>query len=145
VSASGAKGEPEIIDLPVQDNLSTEPIVFHATDATRVKLLFDLIPTYAGSKDQVVGRGVALLSSIKPNKGSKRITLQGDSTDPIIAANTLEDIGSMTFNFLIITPFKHPNMSVTENQTYWKSMSSSTMLIGHRGDLAFDSLFCGFP
>jgi glycerophosphodiester phosphodiesterase len=132
VSASGAKGETEIIDLPVQDNIATEPIVFLAPDATKVKLLFDLVPTYAGSKERVVGRGVALLSSIKPSVGSKRITLQGDSTVPIIAANTLEVIGSVTFNFLVITPFKHPRMSVTEQQTYWKSMAS-TMVIGHRG------------
>jgi glycerophosphodiester phosphodiesterase len=132
VSATGAKGEPEIIDLPVQDNISTEPIVFLASDATKVRLLFDLVPTYAGSKERVVGRGVALLSSIKPSVGSKRITLQGDSTVPIIAANTMEVIGAVTFNFLVITPFKHPRMSVTEQQTYWKSMAS-TMVIGHRG------------
>ncbi len=132
VSASGAKGEPEIIDLPVQDNISTEPVVFYADDPTKVKLLFDLVPTYSGSREQILGRGVALLSSIKPSIGSKRITLQGDSTVPIMAANTLEVIGSVTFNFLIITPFKHPNMGVNEHQTYWKSMSS-TMLIGHRG------------
>ncbi|GKZ18089.1 glycerophosphocholine phosphodiesterase [Aspergillus brasiliensis] len=132
VSASGAHGEPEVIDLPVQENISTEPIVFHAADATKVRLLFDLIPTYAGSKDKVVGRGVALLSSIKPSVGSHRINLKGDSTVPIVAANTLEVIGSVTFNFLIITPFKHPNMTVTGEQTYWRSMSS-TMVIGHRG------------
>lgn len=132
VSATGAKGEPEIIDLPVQDNIATEPIVFLAPDASQVRLLFDLVPTYAGSKERVVGRGVALLSSIKPSVGSKRITLQGDTTVPIIAANTLEVIGTVTFNFLVITPFKHPRMSVTEQQTYWKSMAS-TMVIGHRG------------
>ncbi|KAA8652505.1 hypothetical protein EYZ11_007679 [Aspergillus tanneri] len=132
VSASGAHGEPEIIDLPVQDNISTEPIVFHAADASKVRLIFDLIPTYAGSKDQVVGRGVALLSSIKPTVGSHRINLKGDSTVPIVAANTLEVIGTVTFNFLIITPFQHPNMSITGDKTYWKSMSS-TMVIGHRG------------
>ncbi|ERF68305.1 hypothetical protein EPUS_02761 [Endocarpon pusillum Z07020] len=132
VSASGAKGEPEIIDLPVQDNISTEPMAFLASDASKVKLLFDLIPTYAGSKDRVVGRGVALLSSIKPSIGSKRITLQGDTTVPIIAANTLDVIGTVTFNFLVITPFKHPRMSITEQQTYWKSRAS-TMVIGHRG------------
>ena len=132
VSAAGAKGEPEIIDLPVQDNISTEPIVFLAPDATKVKLLFDLFPTYSGSRERVVGRGVALLSSIKPSVGSKRITLQGDTTVPIIAANTLEVIGTVTFNFLVITPFKHPRMSVSEQQTYWKSMAS-TMVIGHRG------------
>lgn len=132
VTASGAHGEPEVIDLPVQDNISTEPIVFHSTDPSKVRLLFDLVPTYSGSKDQIVGRGVALLSSIKQTVGSQRINLKGDSTVPIVAANTLDVIGSVTFNFLVITPFKHPNMSITGNQTYWRSMSS-TMVIGHRG------------
>lgn len=132
VSASGATGEPSIIDLPVQDNISTEPITFTALDATKVKLLFDIVPTYAGSPDQVVGRGVALLSTIKPSIGSKRITLQGDVSVPIVAANTLEVIGSVNFNFLIITPFTHPNMTIAEDLTYWKSMTS-TMVIGHRG------------
>jgi glycerophosphodiester phosphodiesterase len=134
LSATGAKGEPSITDLPVQDNISTEPIVFTTIDATKVKLIFDIVPTYAGNNEQIVGRGVALLSSIKPSVGSKRITLQGDVTVPIIAAGTLEVIGSVNFNFLIITPFTHPNMTITENQTYWKSMTS-TMVIGHRGDL----------
>ena len=132
VSASGANGEPSIIDLPVQDNISTEPIVFNALDATKVKLLFDIVPTYAGSNDQRVGRGVALLSSIKPSIGSKRITLQGDLAVPIMAATTLEVIGSVNFNFLIITPFTHPKMTIAEDVTYWKSMAS-TMVIGHRG------------
>ncbi|KAJ5654077.1 hypothetical protein N7490_001080 [Penicillium lividum] len=132
VTASGAHGEPEVIDLPVQDNISTEPIVFHTTDLSKVRLLFDLVPTYAGSKDKIVGRGVALLSSIKQTIGSQRINLKGDSTVPIVAANTLDVIGSVTFNFLVITPFKHPKMSVTGGQTYWRSMSS-TMVIGHRG------------
>ncbi|KAL8882235.1 MAG: hypothetical protein Q9198_000734 [Flavoplaca austrocitrina] len=132
VSATGADGEPSIIDLPVQDNISTEPIVFTATEATKVKLLFDIVHTYAGNSNQVVGRGVALLSSIKPSIGTQRITLQGDVAVPIVAASTLDVIGSVNFNFLIIKPFSHPNMTITENQTYWKSMSS-TMVIGHRG------------
>lgn len=132
VSASGANGEPSIIDLPVQDNVSTEPITFTTLDLTKVKLLFDIVPTYAGSADQVVGRGVALLSTIKPSIGSKRITLQGDLAVPIMAANTLEVIGAVNFNFLIITPFTHPNMTITEDLTYWKSLTS-TMVIGHRG------------
>ncbi|MCJ1309832.1 Glycerophosphocholine phosphodiesterase [Agyrium rufum] len=132
VSAIGATGEPFIVDLPVQDNISTEPIAFHTSDPTKVKLLFDIVPTYAGSKEQIVGRGVALLSSVKPSIGSKRITLQGDVSVPIIAARNLEVIGCVNFNFLIVTPFSHPNMSITANQTYWKSMSS-TMVIGHRG------------
>lgn len=133
VTASGARGESDIIDLPVQDNISTEPITFMTDDATKVKLLFDIFPTYSGSpKQQIVGRGVALLSSIKPSIGSKRITLQGDVKVPIIAAANLDVIGTVNFNFLIITPFHHPNMIVSENHTYWKKMAH-TMVIGHRG------------
>ena len=66
VSASDASGEPSIIDLPVHDNFNTDPIVLMAMDATKVKLRFDIVPTYAGTNEQGVGRGVALLSSINP-------------------------------------------------------------------------------
>lgn len=132
VSAQGASGEPSIIDLPVQDNVSTEPFVFNTTDPSKVKLLFDIVPTYAGSSKEIVGRGVALLSTIKPSVGSKRISLQGDVSVPIVAANNLDVIGSVNFNFLIITPFSHPNMAISEDLTYWRTMAS-TMVIGHRG------------
>ena len=132
VSAKGAEGEAEVIDLPVQENISTEPIVFYAATPSSTKLLFDLVPTYAGSRDKVVGRGVALLSSITTSLGSKKMPLKGDLTVPVVASGDLDVIGSVTFNFLIITPFNHPNMVVSERQTYWKSMAS-TMVIGHRG------------
>ena len=132
VSAAGATGEPLIVDLPVQDNISTEPVLFYTKDISKVKLLFDLVPTYAGSKDQIVGRAVAILSSIRTNLGSHRISLQGDLSIPMIGAKNLEVIGAVNFNFLIIKPFKHPSMSITENFTYWKSMNAPAV-IGHRG------------
>lgn len=132
VSAHGAKGEPTVIDLPVEDTISTEPTVLHTIDASCVKLFFDIVPTYAGSSNQIVGRGVALLSSIKPSLGSNKLSLQGDLSIPIIASNTMDVIGTVNFSFLVITPFQHPKMTITETQTYWKSMAS-TMLIGHRG------------
>jgi glycerophosphodiester phosphodiesterase len=131
VSASGAQGEPTIIDLPVQDNISTEPMAFTAVYVSKVKLYFDIVPTYSGSQEHKVGRGVAILSSIKQAIGLKRMNLQGDVSVPIMSTN-LEVIGVVNFNFLIITPFSHPNMSITTKQTYWKEVAS-TMLIGHRG------------
>jgi glycerophosphodiester phosphodiesterase len=133
VNASGANGEPSVIDLPIQENIATEPITFMTSDVTKVKLLFDIIPTYAGSQERVVGRAVALLSTIKTSIGSKRISLQGDMKVPIVAASTLDVIGAVNFNFLIITPFHHPSMSITEQHTYWKKMAATTMVIGHRG------------
>lgn len=131
VSAQGAQGEPTIIDMPVHENISTEPIVFTTADASKVKLLFDLVPTYSGNEKNKIGRGVALLSSVRPTIGTKRMSLQGDVCVPIMGAN-LEVIGAVNFNFLVITPFSHPNMEVTSTQTYWKKMTS-TMVIGHRG------------
>lgn len=132
ISAKGADGEPEIIDLPTQENVATEPIVFHSGDPSKVKILFSLVPTYSGNHERVVGRGAALLSSIKANLGAKRMPLQGDLTVPIMAAENLEVIGSVTFNFLVITPFKHPKMSITKDHTYWRKVAQ-TMVIGHRG------------
>jgi glycerophosphodiester phosphodiesterase len=132
VSATGAMGESVVFDLPPQENIATDPVTFLTADASKVKLLFDIVPTYAGSNDKIVGRGVAILSTIKPNIGSKRMNLQGDMSVPILAANTLEVIGSITFNFLVITPFSHPNMTISEDRTYWKTVAS-TMVIGHRG------------
>ncbi|KPM34114.1 Glycerophosphodiester phosphodiesterase GDE1 [Neonectria ditissima] len=131
VTASGAQGEPTIIDLPVHENIATEPVVFTTTDASKVKLLFDIVPTYSGSEKNKIGRGVALLSSVKPGLGSRRMTLQGDVVVPIMSSS-LEVIGTVNFNFLVITPFHHPNMGITSRQTYWKKLAS-TMVIGHRG------------
>jgi glycerophosphodiester phosphodiesterase len=131
ISARGAQGEATIVDLPVHDHINTEPIVFTTQDPSKVQLRFDIVPTYAGSDTSKIGRGVALLSSIKPSLGTKRMNLQGDVCIPIIASN-LEYIGTVNFNFLVITPFSHPNMEVTSRQTYWKKLSS-TMVIGHRG------------
>ncbi|TEY73182.1 hypothetical protein BOTCAL_0082g00330 [Botryotinia calthae] len=132
VSAKGATGEPTTIDLPIHDNISTDPIVFTTLDASNVKLYFDIVPTYAGSEKHKIGRGMAILSSIRPTIGLKRMNLQGDVTVPIISKDTLEDIGTVNFNFLVITPFSHPEMGITAQQTYWKELSS-TMVIGHRG------------
>lgn len=132
VSANGAQGEPTIIDLPVHENISTEPIVFTTKDAAKVKLLFDIVPTYSGNEKNKIGRGVALLSSVRPSVGSKRMNLQGDVCVPVVSSATLEVIGTVNFNFLVVTPFSHPNMEVTSQQTYWKKLAS-TMVIGHRG------------
>ena len=132
VSATSAHGEPSIIDLPVQESICTDPIAFTTIDVSNVKIMFDLIPTYAGSKDKIVGRGVAVVSNLIPTIGLKRSNLQADVSVPIVAAKTLEYIGAVNFSFLVITPFSHPNMSITESSTYWKSLTSP-MVIGHRG------------
>lgn len=137
VSTTGARGEATPIDLPVSENIATEPVVFYTKDISEVKLFFDLVPTYSGNSNKL-GRAVALLSSIRSSVGFNRTNLSGDLSVPIVAADTLEILGSVNFTFMVITPFHHPNMSITETQTYWKSVTSSAnkpspSIIGHRG------------
>ncbi|CAK7201958.1 Glycerophosphocholine phosphodiesterase [Sporothrix eucalyptigena] len=132
VSATGATGEPTVIDLPVQENISTEPIVFTTRNVNDVKLKFDIVPTYSGNEKNKIGRGVALLSASLPAAGAALASLQRDVSVPILSAD-FEVIGTVNFNFLIVTPFTHPNMGVNSEQTYWKKVSSTPMVIGHRG------------
>lgn len=133
VSAQGASGEPTIVDLPVHANVTTDdPIIFETKDACKVKLFFDIVPTYAGSKDRIIGRAVALLGAVRPQMGRNRASLEGGIQVPILAVNTLEIIGSVNFEFIIITPFEHPNVAITKEHTYWKSLTTPRV-IGHRG------------
>lgn len=131
VTAQGATGEETVIDLPIHEEISTTPIVFKAKDPSKVKLFFDLVPTYAGSSEKRIARAAALLSSIKPGVGSKRVTLQTDLSIPLLAGQDFDVIGAINFNFLVISPFQHPNLNISEEKTYWTK--SSTMVIGHRG------------
>lgn len=131
ISANGAQGEPTNIELPVHESIATEPIVFTAADVSKVKLLFDIVPTYSGNQKNKIGRAAALLSTIRGKVGTQRMNLEGDMRVPIMSSS-LDVIGTVNFHFLVITPFSHPKMGITSQQTYWKKMET-TMLIGHRG------------
>lgn len=124
VSAKNAKGDPTIIDLPVQHTLADDPIVFEAADINNVHLLFDIVSTYSGRHDHKIGRAVALLSTIKQTLGRSRVSLQGGVQVPILSANTAaEVIGTIDFEFMVITPFVHEGITVAADRTYWKSVS----------------------
>ena len=137
VSARNATGEPTIIDLPVQHTLSTDdPIVFETADMNNVHLLFDIVPTYSGRHDHKVGRAVALLSTVKQSLGRSRVSLQGGVQVPILSANAdAEVIGTIDFEFMVITPFVHEGIGVAADKTYWKSVTGPRV-IGHRGEFS---------
>jgi glycerophosphodiester phosphodiesterase len=132
VSAKNAEGEPYIFDLPFQDSQATESLVFYTKNPAKVQLLFDIIPTYAGNREKIVGRAVALLSSVRTNVGLGRSSLQGGVTLPIIEGANLNVLGTISFEFTTVTPFEHANMNIGPNSTYWKSLITSRV-IGHRG------------
>ncbi|KAK9459370.1 Glycerophosphoryl diester phosphodiesterase family-domain-containing protein [Lipomyces oligophaga] len=132
ISAQNAIGEPTVIDLPIQDNQSTEPIVFQTTDPSKTRVFFDIVPTYAGNRNLILGRAVAMLSTIRTSVGQSVRSLHETITVPIIQNTTLDILGTVNFEFLVVKPFENPNLSVAKSSTYWKSLTS-TRVIGHRG------------
>ena len=140
ISASGADcAEPASFDLPVFDDARAEPIIFSTTDLTKVKLMFDIIPTVGSSKSRPIGRGVALLSNVghqQSDSGLKKGNLQGDHCIALIGINSFDVIGSVNFNLRIVTPFSCPEMSPAiayESEVSKWIEHKSTMIIGHRG------------
>lgn len=132
VSASNAKGEPTKIDLPVHETIATEPVVFRTQDVSKVTITFDIVPTYSGNQQEIIARATARLGSIRPTVGAMRMNLKGDVEVPVIMRDTLASIGTVYFNFLVVTPFSHPNLEASMNRTYWRKLSDP-MVIGHRG------------
>ncbi|ONH69591.1 Glycerophosphodiester phosphodiesterase GDE1 [Cyberlindnera fabianii] len=129
------KGEtddaPTVVDLPLDE---IEPIAINTTKANPEEevLLFDIVPTYGGQSKQVLGRAVAMLDRLYSKVGNHRAPLEKMVTLPIIEMETLDVLGTINFEVLIVTPFIHPNMRLDRTETYWKSLVS-TRVIGHRG------------
>lgn len=122
---------PNVIDLPIDD---IEPITINSKKSNPEDeiILFDIVPTYGGQHKQVLGRAVALLDKIYTKVGENRRSLNKVVTIPIIETETLDVLGTLKFEVLIVTPFHHPNMNLNRTETYWKSLVS-TRVIGHRG------------
>jgi glycerophosphodiester phosphodiesterase len=133
VSAQNCTGEATSIDLPIPDyGLSTEPLSFCTDNIENARIYFDIVPTYSANRMKVLGRAVAMLSSLSSMLGPKKRSLHETVTLPIIESETLEVLGTVKFGFLIVTPFDHPNMGIEKSATYWKSLIT-TRVIGHRG------------
>lgn len=128
VSASHTHCEPHVVDLPIPElGMSTEPIPFYTTDPENLRLVFDLIPSY--SADQTpLARGVFAL----PPHRKLQCLDQSTHTVPILEASSLRTLGTVKFEFVLVSPFVHPGNNVSGSNTYWRSLLS-TRVIGHRG------------
>lgn len=141
---------PVIVDLPLEDQhgSATDPITFKLTKNMKAEdtiITFDIIPTYQyphlneneksklKKKDKnILGRAVATLQTSHTKVGKHFSPLNKKTTVPIIEATSLDILGKINFEYLCITSFSHPNMKVSQSETYWKQLVS-TRVIGHRG------------
>jgi glycerophosphodiester phosphodiesterase len=97
-------------------------------------LVFKLYEASSNSKDPgiLIGTAIALLDSLKEGLGAARESLIRNYTIPVLEKHSLEFMGTVTFDFLVVTPFRHPAvMSVTPHEI-WKSNGLS-QVVGHRG------------
>jgi glycerophosphodiester phosphodiesterase len=141
VSATNATGEFPIIDLPTDwtHPFYPEPIVLFTARPEDVTLRFDLIETFGSSRNSsILARGTSLLvgdfifSKSKGFKGpTDKASLRGQQTIPLVQAKNLDCIGTLALEFFVITPFSHPNLTIGDRYTYYKSVD--TQVIGHRG------------
>jgi glycerophosphodiester phosphodiesterase len=134
-------GPPVIIDLPLEDNhgSATDPVSFSLPDGLStddVVVTFDLIPTYQCPSNQkggkLFGRAIALLKDAYTKVGPNLRSLNNKITIPILESMKLDVLGTILFEYMLVTPFSHPDMSITSSDTYWKQLVS-TRVIGHRG------------
>ncbi|KAI7904329.1 Glycerophosphoryl diester phosphodiesterase family-domain-containing protein [Cokeromyces recurvatus] len=117
-----------------------EPIIlFTAAKPEEVTLRFDLIETFnESSTEGLLARGTSLLtgdSIFTKSKGymgpTQKASLRGRQHVPLVQAKDLECIGTLGFEYFVITPFHHKKMRVGDRYTYYKSLE--TQVIGHRG------------
>jgi glycerophosphodiester phosphodiesterase len=98
-------------------NENTE-ISFQGLDIEKLASLQFDISSIAGP---LLGRAAVHPSQLIPSrKGVNTVTIMNSSLVPI---------GEICFEYLIILPFSHPNMSQALKHTFWKA----TTVIGHRG------------
>ncbi|XBW35929.1 hypothetical protein QEN19_001501 [Hanseniaspora menglaensis] len=93
--------------------------------------------SFISQNDKILGRAVVLLDSAKTRVGKNRRSLEDTITAPIISSSSsMEVLGSITLEVLIIQPFFSQNSSITKhrltNDSYWKQLVT-TRIVGHRG------------
>lgn len=130
-----------VVQLPILEDMANKPWRFVANNAKDFKLAFNIhhSKTSAHKGNSLIGSAIALLDNLKQGFGPARESLIRNFTIPILRKDTLDLIGTVTFYFLIVTPFPQPDPSQAIGQQLAFSSSDGLSIIGHRG--IFDSLF----
>jgi glycerophosphoryl diester phosphodiesterase/ankyrin repeat protein len=145
ISPSNIPDQPSYpLALPLDDNhgSSTDPITFHLNgqDPLDTLIYFDIIPTFdvemSDSKHKskkVLGRAVAILKNMYTSVGPNKRSLFNCVKIPILEVNTLEVLGTIKFEILIVKSFEENGKIPADADIYWKSLVRPR-LIGHRGN-----------
>ncbi len=135
VRAIGEDQPSHVIQLPILEDMANKPWLFLTENVKDFKLAFNIFHASTGARERgpLIGSAIALLESLKQGLGSKRESLIRDFTIPVLQADTLRFIGTVTFYFLVITPFPHPGPVPGAEMNLGLRNDDSPTIIGHRG------------
>ncbi|KAI2828012.1 hypothetical protein CBS63078_6303 [Aspergillus niger] len=120
------------LNLSLLSDTANEPMIFELPTPTEAELCLELLDLSDGPKGQaqLLGGGTALLMDNLSTFGENRESLVRERTVPILMSGSFQVIATVTFTFLIIKPFQHPNIpSVRECFLRYDDFC----LVGHRG------------
>ncbi|KAE8153479.1 Glycerophosphoryl diester phosphodiesterase family-domain-containing protein [Aspergillus avenaceus] len=137
ISLIGDQSQSHTVELPILEDMTNRPWAVTTSDPENARLLFQLqrrttTDTDDKSSYEHLGSAVALLGSLKQCLGHTRESLIRDYTIPILSTATLENIGAITFSFLIVKPFSQPEVNVPKIDMLWDE-NRQTKVVGHRG------------
>ncbi|KAL8788540.1 MAG: hypothetical protein Q9213_001613 [Squamulea squamosa] len=136
VDVIGGSGPCQPVLLPMLEDLTNRPVRFRCHDPEQTQLVFRLykIKDYREPRAHHIGSGIAILSTLRARLGPRHESLVRDHTIPILAKDTLNALGFVTFSFLVITPLPlpHPSIASVATHGFWKG-NGETAIIGHRG------------
>ena len=137
VQTIGGNQATNFVQLPILEDMANKPWRFVTGNAKDFKLAFNIYhsKTSAHKENKLIGSAVALLDSLKQGLGPTRESLIRNFTIPILHKDTLDFIGTVTFYFLLMTPFPHPDPKKAIKQELLFSNRTSLPIIGHRGTL----------
>lgn len=124
-----------VIQLPILEDMANKPWRFVTNNPKDFKLAFNIYhsKTSAHKGNPLIGSAIALLDSLKQGFGPARESLIRNFTIPVLHKETLDLVGTVTFYFLIMDAFPHPDPQQAIKQELSFPSSNGFPIIGHRG------------
>ncbi|KAL9084862.1 MAG: hypothetical protein Q9159_004983 [Coniocarpon cinnabarinum] len=112
-------GQKKSVDLPPHDHGPNPAMIFECEDAEDAKLVFQV--SRAHPSIDIVATGVAMLGELRGSVTDRHESLSRDHTIAVVDKETGEFRGSVTFNVLVIKPFKGQEARSTSSAGFWKT------------------------
>jgi glycerophosphodiester phosphodiesterase len=135
-------GSREFVQMPILEETLYKPFIFGIDDPNQTMVVFRVFHAapYLEDEGKLVGGGTALLTCYSYGFGDRRESLIRDHTVPITDSTSSDPIGTITFTFVIVEPYRHVNTPSPSVNDPLKA--EKVQLVGHRGRYIMSLLGC---